>query len=125
MEQGISAGRLRFYPECSTVFAPQAAEAFTRMPILLCEANHDGTAADRFTQGVVTLDAARSLLTAVKYAEDGDGIVCRMVQYGDGENAVLHVNGADYPLTFGKNEIKTVRIAHGICTETNLLEEAL
>ncbi len=125
MEQGISAGRLRFYPEGSTVFAPQAAEAFTRAPIVLCEANHDGTAADRFTQGVVTLDAARSLLTAVKYAEDGDGIVCRMVQYGDGEKAVLHVNGADYPLTFGKNEIKTVRIAHGICTETNLLEEAL
>ena len=125
MEQGISEGRLRFYPDGRAVFAPMAAESFTRMPTVICEANHDGTPADRFTRGYVTLDAAETLITALKTAEDGDGIICRMVHYGDGEDATLRVNGAFHPLSFGKNEIKTVRIAHGVCTETNLLEETL
>ena len=125
MEQGISEGRLRFYPDASAVFAPAAAESFTRMPFVICEANHGGESADRFTRGYAALDTAETLITALKTAEDGDGIICRMVHYGGGEDTVLHADGAAYPLSFGKAEIKTVRIAHGICTETNLLEEKL
>lgn len=125
MEQGITEGGLRFYPSAGTVFAPAAAELYTRRPVVICEANHGGVIADRYTRGYAVLEADRTLLTVLKNAEDGQGIICRMVHYGSGCKAKLICDGTEYPLVFRRDEIKTVRIDGGVITETNLLEEQI
>lgn len=123
MEQGISEGNARLYPNGCEQFAPAEAVSFANRPVVVCEANHDGIPAVQYARGYVSLEASATLLTVVKNAEDGCGIICRMVHYGDGENATLHCGENEYPLTFGRNEIKTVRLEKGAIRETNLLEE--
>ena len=65
------------------------------------------------------------MVTAIKEAQDGDGIVIRAFEtLGMETKTQMHFLGVTIPLSFGKYEIKTIRMLRdGTICESDLLEE--
>lgn len=122
LSQGLNEGRARvFFGEAGAA----EAQAFRNPPLVVCEANHGGTLPR--SQGALALTAPTAVVTALKRAEDGDGVVVRMVEpEGRAQAARLEYGGRGYPLSFAPFEIKTLRIApSGAAAEAALTEEPL
>ena len=124
MEQGITTGRIRVIPEA---VSPNAAAAqamqWNDLPVVVCEANHDGTLPPTATGLTMTADDA--VVTALKKAEDGNGYVLRLTEYaGSGSTTCLRLGNTETEISVSPYEIKTLRfLPDGSVTETNMLEE--
>lgn len=71
-----------------------------------------------------TLDATNVVITALKLAKDGEGVIVRMVET-DGQSAVakLRVGDCETSLPFNPWELKTVLIKQGVCAPCPLIEK--
>ncbi len=118
MEQGITEGKIRLMLESNTPAAEAA--SFMNPPVVVCESNHGGTLPPQ--QSFLSLQAEHAVLHAVKYAEDGDGIIFRIAG-SMAETAVLSVFGTQFPIKLCAYEIKTLKYFDGKLSEVNLLEE--
>ncbi len=120
--QGKNEGCLRvIFDKLSAAEAYRCADAFVNPPVVVCEAYHDGEANKGFP--TVSLDASHSLLTALKVAEDGAGIILRLAEYdGCMEQAVLHIGDACFDIEMNPHEIKTVLYENGTTREINMIE---
>jgi alpha-mannosidase len=105
---------------------PQHAVAFNNPVITIDEANHPGSRPGQ--DSLIRVEADSSLVTVVKQAEDGAGIVVRLVEYAGGKDeAKIDIKplnkGIRVPV--GKYEIKTITLEPGLqgqTIETDLLE---
>ncbi|MFV0398988.1 MAG: glycoside hydrolase family 38 C-terminal domain-containing protein [Oscillospiraceae bacterium] len=124
MGQGIHTGRIRLIPRAlHNGEAMELAIHFNNPPISVCEANHPGglsaSGAGLRTEGT------GALITAMKEAEDGDGMILRMVET-EGAHSTLKIALGDSPpveIALSPYEIKTMRFAtDGSIRETDMLE---
>lgn len=121
MEQGRKEGSLRVYFDSNTP-APILATQFNNPPIVLCEANHDGSrpSSDSFLCSIS--DGIQ--LTVMKQAEEGDGIVLRGCELlGKKQKACVRLFGNDYEFAVDPYEIFTVKIHDNQLWKVNMLEE--
>ena len=121
MDQGICEGNIRVHFKTLEDPAGAACE-FNNPPIVLCEANHDGTldAEDSFLQ----TEAESVNIAVLKKAEEGDRIVLRGVEFGGISQEVRVIfRGKKYSFQVSAYEIFTVCIDNDDIYKTNMLEE--
>ena len=127
MEQGLTDGRVRVViHEGDFVRAeiPAHAAAFNEPPIVICEANHDGT--EPAQQSFLSLAAAHTAISAIKLCEDDDSIIVRLCEYaGCEESVTLSLCGIRAELPMSPYEIKTVRLHDGHAEEVYITEDAI
>jgi alpha-mannosidase len=130
-EQGVREGawKLIFHDgDWKKAQIPRHAAAFNNRVITIDEANHTGSRPGE--DSFIRTEAATSLVTVVKKAEDDDGLVMRMYEYaGCGDEVKIAITPVDKEvrITVGKYEIKTVKLEHGPhgrTVETDLLERS-
>ena len=88
------------------------------------ETHHDGFLPQSYS--ALSVSQANVVVTAVKSAEDGNGVILRIVET-DGKNTEASVNfaalNATFTMTWNPQEIKTVRIAlDGAVSECMIIE---
>jgi alpha-mannosidase len=128
MDQGVQHLAYRLLPHAGDwreAGAPRAAAELNNPPVLVMETSHKGPLPleGRF----IEISAPNVAATALKDAEEGDGLVLRCFET-DGIETEAFISlpfvAARFKSRFGKNEIKTFRISpDGRARETNLLEE--
>ena len=121
MGQGIHEARIRLVPRDMPVSEADAAAAqLNSPPVVVCEANHDGSLPPA-RRGCSIKGAA---LMAVKPAEDGDGCVIRLAeQDGTSVSADMDLMGIRFIAGMKPYEIKTLRVhADGRIEESDMLE---
>ncbi len=119
IDRGITEGSIRMFFEGDLW---NEAESFNNKPVVICEANHDGTLAPEHSFADLS-DGA--VLMALKKCEDDDSIVVRIAESeGTGTTATLNVFGNSYKLTLAPYEIKTIKLAKdGTYKEIYMTEE--
>ncbi len=124
LSTGKNEGHLRLcFDQCTPHAAWASAEHFADPPIVIDEAWHDGQPIPRFP---CTIDAASTALTVLKEAEDGDGIVLRLVeQDGKEDTARLRLCGTEHCISMQPYEIRTLLWRGQTLTYTNMLEDIL
>ena len=121
LSQGITEGSVRVMFNNDTPIEISASQ-FNNEPIVLCESNHGGEL-ESFGS-FCNLDAESAVITAVKYAEDGDGIIVRGNEFGGvGGEVKLTLFENEYLFTVSPFEIFTVKIKGGKITKVNILED--
>lgn len=120
-DQGITEGRFRVFFNDNHDFAPNEAVNFNNPPIVICETNHNGiTSKNDF----VKFDAKQASLTTIKYSENGDSIILRIVSYNSlSQIAHLELYKNIFDFTLSPYEIKTLKYQNGTLCESNMLEE--
>lgn len=123
LSTGKNEGQLRL---CFDKYTPheawEMADHFADPPIVIEEAWHDGQPAP--TSFPCTIEADGTALTVVKQAEDGAGLILRLVeQNGRGDTVCLHLIGKTYPVTMKPYEIKTLLYTDATITEVSMLEK--
>ena len=87
------------------------------------ETHHDGTLPQSYS--AIDVDKENIVVTAIKKAEDADGIIMRLVET-DGRETEATVDftamNSRFTLSFAPQEIKTVRIADGNVSECLITE---
>ena len=123
MEQGETSGRIRVMLGEKERLPYNEAMRMNNRPIVICESNHGGKLPQ--TNSFASLKAEGAVLSVVKYAEDGDGIILRIVDHsGKQQDAVLSLLGKEYAVHLGAYEIKTLKTDGRTVWETDLLERA-
>ena len=123
MEQGETSGRIRVMLGEKERLPCNEAMRMNNRPIVICESNHDGKLPQ--TNSFASLKAEGAVLSVVKYAEDGDGIILRIVDHsGKQQDAVLSLLGKEHAVHLGAYEIKTLKTDGRTVWETDLLERA-
>lgn len=121
-EQGITGGSMRVLLKNKRYFQSEEAMRFNNRPVVVCESNHSGRCEQ--TDSYVSLKAANAVISTVKYAENDDGTVVRIVDFsGEEQTAVMSLFGKEYSISLKANEIKTLKLSNGVLTEVNILEE--
>lgn len=121
MEQGITEGRIRLFLDPARCCPQIEANRFNNPPLVIDESNHGGDLPSR--ESFCSLAAESAILSVIKTAEDGDGIVFRVVEYaGRKQTAALTFEGKTYDIPLGAHEIKTVKLSGGALSEVDLLE---
>ena len=124
LEQGVLSGRVRVIPEAISANAAAAgAMQWNDPPVVVCEANHDGTLPP--TAAGFAMEGTSAVVTALKKAEDGNGYILRLTEYdGIGGRVTLRLGATVAEVSVSPYEIKTLRfLPDGSVTETNMLEE--
>ncbi len=124
MGQGITEGswRLLFHEGnwCQAKI-PQQAMQFGNPPVVVIEANHSGCLPQE--RSFASIDGQSTILTVLKLAEDGDGLVVRGYEYAGCDDPVtLEVAGQTMGTTMGRYEIKTLRVNKDNFQETDIIE---
>jgi len=100
----------------------RSAEAFCNPPTVIVESNHRGELAP--SGSFYSLDSSQAELMALKYPEDGEGVVARVRETsGTSHTVTLKAGEREYPLSLLPYEIKTVRLCDDVLRETNMLED--
>ena len=121
LSQGITEGSVRAIFGSETPLEISASQ-FNNEPVVLCESNHDGELDS--VGSYLKFDAKSAVITAVKYSEDGDGIIVRGSEFGGvGGEVKLTLLGNEYLFTISPFEIFTVKIKDGKITKVNILED--
>lgn len=123
MEQGEVSGKIRL-SFATNIYENDEAMKFNNPPTVVCESNHGGLlpSYDSFAR----LNADNAVISAIKYAEDGSGVILRIVDYsGKDQDAELVFQGEKYPVELSPYEIKTFKISNGKLTETDMLEDEI
>lgn len=125
MEQGIAEGRIRILMHKGS-FAENKichkAREFNNMPIVICEANHDGifNSQDSF----ISLDAESAYIGCVKKSLKNDDDIVRIAEYAGNEQKVtLRFFDKEYDIEMMPYEIKTLKIGNGNIDEINITED--
>ncbi len=129
MDQGLQSFRYSLVPHegpWEAVGLPQRAAELNQPPVALIESFHGGTLPLR--DSFASVDASNVVLSVLKHAEDGEGIVVRA--YETTRNAItttirLPFLERTFEARFGPAEIKTFVVAsdpNRPVIETNLLE---
>jgi alpha-mannosidase len=121
IDRGIVEGKLRVGFEGDPW---DMADALVNPPIVIDECCHEGDLpAEKSFFGLVGEGAQ---ITALKYAEDGEETVIRVVET-DGQNSrvELRVGNREYPLSMKPYEIRTLKLQNGEINETDLLERPI
>ena len=122
MEQGITTGKIRTMLDFG--YPISEAMCFLNPPTVICESNHGGELPPE--TGFFSLSAENAAIHAIKYAEDGNGIIFRIVSGADRkQEAVLSAFDAQFVITLGEYEIKTLKYCDGKLIEVNMLENEL
>ena len=122
LEQGIGEGNIRVYFD--DIHNPtQAAMEFNNQPVVLCEANHDGTLGAE--KSFFSAETKSVNITVLKKAEDDDCIVVRGVEFdGVSQQVDITVNGKIYSIDVEPYEIFTARINKDAICKTDMLEKS-
>jgi alpha-mannosidase len=104
----------------------RAAEELVTPPLLIYQGIHPGTMEQ--SQSFLSVDVPDVVVSAIKMAEEGKGVIVRMYETAGRETHAkldLHFAHAHWSGTLHPFEIKTLRIDPeiGEATEVNLLEE--
>ncbi len=120
-DQGIGEGKIRVYFK-QMKHPMEAAAAFNNPPIVLCEANHDGTLDSEHS--FLSVQAESVAVTVLKKAEEDDVTVIRGVEFGgQAQQVMVNMNGQPYSFAVSPYEIFTARIENEKIYKTNLLEK--
>lgn len=123
MEQGEVSGKIRI-SFANAVSENEEAMKFNNPPMVVCESNHNGKLAQ--TNSLMELKGDNAVISTIKYAESGDGVVVRIADYsGKAQMAELIFEGKKYPVSLSAHEIKTVKISNGNLVETDMLENEI
>ncbi len=121
MEQGITEGQLRVFPEGDRLYMQNEAVRFNNKPIVICESNHDGRRAPN--EGILAVDSESIFVGAVKHSEDRQSVIVRLVDFsGEARFSKLIAFGREYSFMLEANEIKTLRITGESIAEEDLIE---
>ncbi len=100
---------------------PQLAMQFCNPPMTIIEANHGGSLPQQ--DSYASMDGASSILTVIKQAEVGKGLIVRAYEYAGKEDcASMTIAGHTNKIKMDKYEIKTIRLNQDKLFETNILE---
>ena len=105
---------------------PKHAVGFNNPVITIAEANHPGSRPNEAS--LIRVEAASSLVTVVKKAEDDDGMVLRLYEYAGRKDEVkinVTILDKEIRLPVSKYEIKTIKLEQGVSgrtVETDLIE---
>jgi len=132
MDQGIQHFTYRLLPHAGdwrTGEVPRRAAELNQSPLVLASTFHPlGTLPP--SSSFMSVEPANILLTVLKQAEDGDGLILRAYETaGDATRAVIRMPawGRTVEVYFGAYEIKTLRVSQQDSSlpvvETNLLED--
>lgn len=117
----LPSGRFRVFFNNNHDFAPNEAVNLNNPPIVICETNHNGVPAKN---DFVKFDAKQAALTTIKYSENGDSIIFRIVSYNSlPQIAHLTLYENVFSFTLSQYEIKTLKYQNDTLCETNILEE--
>jgi len=106
MEQGLIEGNIRAAFSADSF---SLSEAFHNPPVIVDEANHDGILSPEHS--FCSLSAQHTLLTTIKYSEEGDGLILRFVETeGLSEEFILQYGNKEYMISINPFEIKTLRM---------------
>ena len=124
MEQGAHFGRIRVVNRAlDNLSAAVRAEQWLNKPVLVCEANHGG---DLAPSGSALTLSPGAFVSAWKRAEDGNGLILRLVEMNGGEQSISaeRFGNPAFRTELSPYEIKTLRVlGDGTVTEINMLEE--
>ncbi len=125
MEQGIAEGRLRVVIHKNDLYTdkiPQAATAFNNMPVVICEANHDGIFSS--TDSFAKINSKSVLVSAVKESEIDTADIIRLYETGGIEQTVeLCYFGNFFKVELAPYEIKTLKISGNKCEDVLITED--
>ena len=96
--------------------AAELAGQWNSLPVIVCEANHEGTLPP--TMSGMSCEGAA--ITAVKPAEDGSGCIVRLTGVSDMAN--LRVGASEYTIPAAPQKIITLRVAENGISQTDMLE---
>ena len=121
MEQGICEGDIRVLTD-KTVPVEEMSVLFNNPPVVLCEANHNGSLPA--FGSYCSKESESVLLTVIKKAEGNDDIIVRGVEYAGKEQKIkLDFCKNIYDFTVKPYEIFTVKINGKEISKVNLLEK--
>ena len=121
MEQGITEGSIRVMQDAEDRSPVLSATCFNNPPVVICESNHDGTLPGKMSY--LSMNAEYAMIGAVKYAEDGNGVIVRISDYsGKAQQTILSVFGKQHTVQLDRNEIKTLLITDDHVVEVNMIE---
>lgn len=121
MEQGEHSFTYTLFPYHGPGEATWQAQELLHAPTAIQETFHPGPLSTVFS--FLSIDQPNIVLSALKKAEDGDGIVLRCYE-AEGRNtqAVFRLADATWQAAFRHNEIKTFLLRDGKATEVNFME---
>jgi alpha-mannosidase len=124
--QGVTEGRwaLHFHNgDWRRARIPQLAMQFCNPPVAVIEANHPGSLPQE--RSFASIDGQSTVLTALKQAEDGNGLIARAYEYaGKDDHLVVVLAGQQKTTTIKAFEIKTIRIDQQEWAESDVLESS-
>ena len=119
ISQGISEGKIRIsfqgnrFPDSLNFLNP---------PVVICEANHDGTLPSQNSAWQVT--GGSVMVSAAKRCEFDNDLILRMVEYsGTLQSVQLAIDSRLETLVFQPYEIKTLKISDHSVTEVYMTED--
>ncbi len=122
MDQGRQTFLVRLVPHAGDwvdADVPRLAAELNQPPFALIETFHDGPLPQRASYAE---DAGSVVMTVLKRAEDGDGVVVRAHETaGRAAHVTLRVLGREIEADFGPHELKTFHLAAGV-REVDLTE---
>ncbi len=118
MGQGITEGKFKVTFDGNPA---KAGALFQNPPVIVCEANHDGTMPSEMS--FAGADADNVMLTVVKPAENDDTLVVRLYET-EGKKTDCNIKIFDkvYSSSFGEKEIKTLSISKVAADEIMMTE---
>ena len=118
MAQGVTEAAVRVFFE-KPARVQDAGSLFNDPPVVLYESNHGGSLAGEGS--FMSCDAS---VTAVKYAEDDDGVIVRGAEYeGKAARVRLILRSKEYAVDVAPHEIFTVKIKDGEIRKVNMTED--
>jgi len=122
LSQGITEGKIRVLTGCEC--PGTLAQSFNNPPVVLCEANHEGTLPAQ--KSYFDTDADGITITVVKKYEDGDGLIVRGVEnQGKIHRITFTTEKKKFNLDIEPYEIFTAKIEGEKITKVNMLEEQI
>ncbi len=125
MEQGVTSGKLSIIPYVGTFISndiAQKARALNNPPFTVCEPNHDGFLPSE--NSFVSVKGNGVELSTIKQAENGNGIIARLVSLSQSvENVELKVFNDTFRFDIKPFEIKTLKILNGNIQEVLITED--
>ncbi len=121
MDQGINRFEYSLFPFDTFADCKHKAQQLNCKPFAIVETFHKGMLPTEFC--AISVSAPNVIVTAIKKAEDGKGIVLRLYETENKDtNVHIKIFDNEFDASFTHNEVKTFLIKDGIVTETDFME---
>jgi len=121
MEQGIHRFEYSIFPFESLSDTEKKAQELNNKPVLVTETFHEGNLGVEYSG--INVSKENIIVTAIKKAEDENGIVIRCYEAENKDTDVkINLFGTEFSAHFGHSEVKTFIVADGKAEEVDFME---